>query len=78
MGKSRGMEEQNWRKVIGHLLPDVPEEILHAAGALPVAVAGAGVQVSHAQAHIPSYTCSHAMGALELGLKSELTRWTAW
>lgn len=59
-------------KVIGHLLPDVPEEILHAAGALPIAVEGAGVQVSHAQAHIPSYTCSHAMGALELGLKSEL------
>lgn len=59
-------------KVIGHLLPDVPEELLHAAGALPVAVEGAGVQISHAQAHIPSYTCTHAMGALELGLKSEL------
>ncbi len=59
-------------KVIGHLLPDVPEEILHAAGALPVAIGGAGVQVSHAQAHIPGYTCSHAMGALDLGLRGDL------
>lgn len=60
------------RKVIGHLLPDVPEEILHAAGALPVAIGGAGVQISHAQAHIPGYTCSHAMGALDLGLRGDL------
>ncbi len=60
------------RKVIGHLLPDVPEEILHAAGALPVAIGGAGVQISRAQAHIPGYTCSHAMGALDLGLRGDL------
>lgn len=59
-------------KVIGHLLPDVPEEILCAAGALPVAIAGAGIQVSRALAHIPGYSCSHAMGALELGLQGDL------
>ncbi len=58
--------------VVGHLLPDVPEEIIHAAGALPVAIQGAGGTVSHAQAHIPGYTCSHAMGALELGLTGHL------
>jgi benzoyl-CoA reductase subunit C len=70
--KARAWKEKTGRKVIGHLLPDVPEEILHAAGALPVAIAGAGVQVSHAQAHIPGYTCSHAMGALDLGLRGDL------
>lgn len=59
-------------RVIGHLLPDVPEEILHASGALPVAVEGAGIHISRAQAHIPGYTCSHAMGALEMGLAGEL------
>lgn len=69
---------QTWKettgaKVIGHLLPDVPEEIIHAAGALPVAVQGAGINISRAQAHIPGYTCSHAMGALELGLRGDLT-----
>lgn len=65
-------KETTGGKVIGHLLPDVPEEILHAAGALPMAIAGAGVQVSRAQAHIPGYSCSHAMGALELGLRGDL------
>jgi benzoyl-CoA reductase subunit C len=69
---ARAWKENTGRKVIGHLLPDVPEEILHAAGALPVAIGGAGVQVSRAQAHIPGYTCSHAMGALDLGLRGDL------
>ncbi|MBI4964441.1 MAG: 2-hydroxyacyl-CoA dehydratase [Desulfomonile tiedjei] len=70
--KALAWKESTGRKVVGHLLPDVPEEILHAAGALPMAVEGAGIQVSRAQEHIPGYTCSHAMGALELGLRSEL------
>ncbi len=68
---------QSWKdksggKVIGHLLPDVPEEIIHAAGALPVAIEGAGVQVSGAQAHMPGYTCNHAMGAFDLKLRGDL------
>lgn len=66
-------KSQTGGKVVGHLLPDVPEEILHAAGALPVAIEGAGVQISHAQAHIPGYTCSHAMGALDMGLRGNLS-----
>jgi len=70
--KARAWKERTHGKVIGHLLPDVPEEILHAAGALPVAVEGAGIQVSRAQEHIPGYTCSHAMGALDLGLQGKL------
>ncbi len=70
--QARLWKERTGRKVIGHLLPDVPEEILHAAGALPVAIAGAGVQISRSQAHIPGYSCSHAMGALELGLQGDL------
>lgn len=69
---ARAWKEATGGKVIGHLLPDVPEEIIHAAGALPVAIQGAGHTVSRAQAHIPGYTCSHAMGALELGLRGDL------
>lgn len=65
-------KENTGRPVIGHLLPDVPEEIIHAAGALPMAVEGAGVQGTQAQAHIPGYTCSHAMGAVELGMRHDL------
>jgi benzoyl-CoA reductase subunit C len=69
---ARAWKTRTRGKVVGHLLPDVPEEIIHAAGALPVAVEGAGVQVSRAQAHIPGYTCSHAMGAFDLRLQGEL------
>jgi bcr-type benzoyl-CoA reductase subunit C len=70
--KAGGWKSAMHGRVIGHLLPDVPEEILHASGALPVAVEGAGIHISRAQAHIPGYTCSHAMGALEMGLAGEL------
>jgi bcr-type benzoyl-CoA reductase subunit C len=69
---ARSWKKQHEGPVVGHLLPDVPEEIIHACGALPIAVEGAGRSVSHAQAHIPGYTCSHAMGALELGLTGGL------
>ncbi len=65
-------KQETGRKIIGHLLPDVPEELIYVAGALPVAVQGSGIQVSMAQTYIPGYTCSHAMGALEKGLRGEL------
>lgn len=71
---ARAWKDKTGGKVVAHLLPDVPEEIIHAAGALPIALEGAGVHVSHAQAHIPGYTCSHAMGALELGFTGALDR----
>ncbi len=69
---ARSWKGRTGQKVIGHLLPDVPEELIHAAGALPLAIEGAGVQPSHAQASIPNYSCSHAMGALEMGLCGDL------
>lgn len=69
---ARSWKERTGQKVIGHLLPDVPEELIHAVGALPLAIEGAAVQPSHAQASIPGYSCSHAMGALEMGLSGQL------
>ncbi len=70
--RCRAYKEETGRMAVGHLLPDAPAELIHAADALPVAVWGAGVAMTHAQAHIPSYSCSHAMGALELGFRDEL------
>ena len=69
---ARTWKEKTGGKIIGHVLPDVPEEIIHAAGALPVAIEGAGVQASHALGHIPTYSCNHAMGTVELGLRGDL------
>jgi benzoyl-CoA reductase subunit C len=59
-------------KVVAHLLPDVPEEIVHAAGALSIAVEGAGVRINRARAHLPGNTCAHATGLLEMGLDGRL------
>ncbi|MGQ9857789.1 MAG: 2-hydroxyacyl-CoA dehydratase subunit D [Thermodesulfobacteriota bacterium] len=72
LGWVRSWKSRTGGKVIGHLLPDVPEEIIHAAGGLPLALEGAGVAISEAQAVLPGYTCSHAMGLVEMGLKGEL------
>jgi benzoyl-CoA reductase subunit C len=74
MEQAGGPPVKDRTKIVGHLLPDVPPEIIFAAGASPVALKGAGVGVSHASAHIPGYTCSHAMGVLELGLTGALSR----
>lgn len=69
---ARSWKKRTGGKVIGHLLPDVPEEIIHAARALPLALEGAGISISHAQAALPGYTCSHAMGLMEMGIRGEL------
>jgi benzoyl-CoA reductase subunit C len=69
---ARSWKGKSGAKVVGHLLPDVPEEIIHASGALAVAIEGASVQVSRAQTHMPAYTCNHAMGAFDLKLRGNL------
>lgn len=70
--KIEEIKAKTGKKIIGHVLPDTPEELIYAAGAIPVAVAGAGIPISLAQSKIPSYSCSHGMGALELKLKGSL------
>jgi benzoyl-CoA reductase/2-hydroxyglutaryl-CoA dehydratase subunit BcrC/BadD/HgdB len=68
----RKLKAERGLKVVGHLLPDVPEELIHSCGAIPLALEGARTQASLAKAHMPSYTCAHAMGVLEMGLRGEL------
>jgi len=58
--------------VVGWLPADVPEEMIMAAGALPVAVIGSETTVSLADAHLPVWACSFARSSLELGLRGEL------
>jgi benzoyl-CoA reductase/2-hydroxyglutaryl-CoA dehydratase subunit BcrC/BadD/HgdB len=43
------------RMPIGFFCPFVPEELIHAAGALPFRLMGAPAQITHAQAHLPPY-----------------------
>ena len=62
------------RPAIGHLPVYVPREILHAAGALPVGLAGAGDQIDivKGDACYQSYICHIPRSTVELGLTGEL------
>ena len=55
--------------VVGHFQVYFPEEIIHAAGMLPVSVMGAGsrLEAKQADSHIGSFICSICRTSLELG-----------
>jgi benzoyl-CoA reductase subunit C len=65
-----------WReaggKVIGHFQVYFPEEIAHAAGALPVKVRGAPLEPRLSDARFGSYLCSILKTSLELVLSERL------
>jgi benzoyl-CoA reductase subunit C len=65
-----------WRdqggKIIGHFQVYFPEEIAHAAGALPVKIRGAALEPTHADSHFGSYLCSILKTSLELALSGRV------
>lgn len=56
-------------KVVGWLPIYVPEEIIHAAGALPVSLWGGSTEIARADAHLQGFACSVVRAVLEYGLK---------
>jgi benzoyl-CoA reductase subunit C len=67
---------RRWReaggKVLGHFQVYFPEEIVHAAGMLPVKVRGAPIERQQADSHFGSYLCSILRSSLELALSGRL------
>jgi benzoyl-CoA reductase subunit C len=67
---------RRWResggKVIGHFQVYFPEEIVHAAGLLPVRIRGAQVEAVQADSRFGSYLCSILKTSLELVLSGRL------
>lgn len=67
---------RRWReaggKVVGHFQVYFPEEIVHAAGMLPVKMRGAPVEPTRAGSHFGSYLCSILKTNLELVLTNRL------
>ncbi|MBF0276311.1 MAG: 2-hydroxyacyl-CoA dehydratase [SAR324 cluster bacterium] len=65
-----------WRKaggkVVGHFQVYFPEEIVHAAGMLPVKICGAQVPGMEAESHFGSYLCSIIKTSLELALTKKV------
>ena len=60
------------RKAIGFFCLYVPEELLHAAGFLPLRLMGTPVKMSHVQAHLPSNCCHLVKSSLESLLQGDL------
>ena len=58
-------KEESRGKVVGYCCSYAPEEIIHAAGALPFRLFGTDEGISRADAHLQSYSCSLVRGALE-------------
>ena len=58
--------------VLGHFQVYFPEELAHAAGMLPVKIAGASIEARQAEARFGSYLCSILKTSLELALTGRL------
>jgi benzoyl-CoA reductase subunit C len=67
---------RRWReaggKIIGHFQVYFPEEIVHAAGLLPVKIRGAQVEAIQADSRFGSYLCSILKTSLELALSKRI------
>ncbi len=69
------LEEQKGtygKRVIGHFVPGIPAELIHAAGLLPVALLGSSKPISKADAHLTQSTCSLVRSNLEMALDGHL------
>ncbi|MFQ5637690.1 MAG: 2-hydroxyacyl-CoA dehydratase subunit D [bacterium] len=67
---------RRWRdgggKVVGHFQVYFPEEIVHAAGLLPLKICGAQVVGMEGESHFGSYLCSIIKTSLELALTKNI------
>jgi len=67
---------KRWReaggKVVGHFQVYFPQELAHAAGALPLKIRGAPVEPTHSDSRFGSYLCSIIKTSLELALSKRV------
>jgi len=59
------------KKVVGSTIPDVPEEVVHAFGFLPVTLIGTQKPLKKAPSRLPDNACSLARSNLELVMSYE-------
>jgi len=68
---------KNWKansgkKILGYFCTNTPEEIIQAAGFLPVRLLGSQESISLAAQHLQSYSCSLVQSSLESALRGDL------
>ena len=70
---ARAWKERTGGKAIGYFCCYAPEEMIHAAGALPVRITGENRDTSKSGAHLQSYCCSLARTGLDMALDGTLS-----
>ena len=70
----RWREDHPGGHVVGHFQVYFPEELIHAAGMLPISLMGAGskLEAKQADSHIGSFICSICRTSLELGFSDRV------
>ncbi|MFH1625460.1 MAG: 2-hydroxyacyl-CoA dehydratase family protein [Pseudomonadota bacterium] len=62
-------EKAKGKKIFGYYCCHVPEELIHAAGILPVRISGSLENITEADSHLQQYICSFARSSLDQALK---------
>lgn len=68
----RSWKARTGKKILGYFCTNTPEEIIHAAGLLPVRILSTPTTVSLASRHLQSYSCSLVQSSLEAALRGDL------
>lgn len=67
--EARAWKERMGKKVIGVFCCDVPEELIYAAGMLPVRILGEHEEASEGNLHFPTNVCPYPTSCLDQALK---------
>lgn len=68
----RDWKSRTGKKILGYFCTNTPEEIIHAAGFLPVRILSSPTTISLAAKHLQSYSCSLVQSSLEAALRGDL------
>ena len=65
-------KKRTGKKILGYFCINTPEEMIQAAGVLPVRILGSKESISLASKHLQSYSCSLIQSSLEAALRGDL------
>jgi benzoyl-CoA reductase subunit C len=68
----RDWKRKNGKRILGYFCTNTPEEMIQAAGLLPVRILSSKNSISLASEHLQSYSCSLIQSSLEAGLRGDL------
>ncbi|MBN1572898.1 MAG: 2-hydroxyacyl-CoA dehydratase [Deltaproteobacteria bacterium] len=72
LGSIKEYKEKEKKPVVGYFCTYTPEEMIHAAGAIPFRIIGENKAVERADGHLQSYSCSLIRTGLDLALLGKL------